>query len=314
MVVAILAPIIGAIIGGMIGSESQNELGVADLFGAVLVSVVGFLIWGIITLAIMWSPVGAGHVGLVKGISGTYVDQLGEGSHWVAPWKTVQVVSVQNQTFVAPGDCLNGQKNCLDSFTKDNNDSFVVGSLNWHIDPENVLTLYTTYPDFEKKIIESRFAQAVKDETVKYVADQIAPNREAIRVAVRDRLKADLAQYSISADDFLLPNIEFHTELKNSFEQKAQAAVDAQTEQNKVAISIAQANQKQQAAIGDANALIETARGQAEANRLVSASITPVLVQWQMVQKLADNISVMLLPASGGSILDISRLLPQQGQ
>lgn len=317
---AILIPVIGIIIGVIAGAAYDSENGktghggVSGLVGGIIGSLIFLIIWAPITLSIAWSPVGAGHVGLVKGISGTYISQLPEGTHWVAPWKSVEVVSVQNQTFVAPGDCSDGEKNCLDAFTKDNNDAFVVGSLNWHVDPENVLTLYAKYPDFEKKIIESRFSQAVKDETVKYTADQIAPNREAIRSSVRDRLKADLSQYSISADDFLMPNIEFRAELKNSFEQKAQAAVDAQTEFNKVQISIQQAEQKKQAAIGDANALRETAKGQADANGLISQSITPTLVQWQMVQKLSDKISVMLLPAGGGSLLDISKLLPQQGQ
>lgn len=310
ILVLILAPIIGLILGASI----TDGKAAGSLIGAAVISVISAFLWGLITLAVMWSPVGAGHVGLVKSISGTYVEQLGEGTHWVAPWKSVEVVSVQNQEFRANTKCYDATWNeCLDVFTKDNNDAFVIGSLNWHVDSDNILTLYKSYPNFEKTIIETRFSQAVKDEMVKYVAADIAPSRELIRVNVRETLKADLAKYSISADDFLMPNIEFRKELKDSFERKAQASVDAQTEANKVEIATNQARQKVETAKGEANVLRETAQGQADANALISQSITPNIIQYELVKKIGDKITVALVP-SNGSILDISKLIPQTGQ
>ncbi len=65
------------------------------------------------------------------------------------------------------------------------------------------------------------------------------------------------------------------------------------------------------AARGDAESQIERARGEAESNRLVGASLTAAILQNRYIEKLSDQISVMLVPSDGGGlILDLSRLTP----
>lgn len=320
IVITVILGIIAAIslflvpwmIGSVYDGDGEKTPGWVGLIGVVVAGFV-VVVWLGATALFSVRFVGAGHVGLEKGIAGTYVGQVGEGTHFIAPWKSLEVVSIQTQEFRSPGTCSDGEKNCLDAFTKDNNDAFVVGSLNWHVDPDKIQDLYRTYPNFEKTIIETRFSQAVKDETVRYTAEEIAPNREQIRLAVRDRLRDELQKYSISADDFLLPNIEFRDELKQKFEAKAQAKVDADTETNRVQVSVAQAQQATEKAKGDANVLRETAQGQADANRTLTASLTPLLVQYQAIQKLGDKIQIALIPSGQGLILDPATLLkPQQ--
>ncbi len=56
----------------------------------------------------------------------------------------------------------------------------------------------------------------------------------------------------------------------------------------------------------DAEATIERARGQAQANDLINNSLTENLLRWQTIQQLADNIRVMLLPSDQNFILDTS--------
>lgn len=289
------------------GTDAAEKTG-----GVVLATIVALLLIGGITAAFSIRSVGAGHVGLLKDSAGTYTGQVGEGWHFIHPMNTIQVVSVQNREFRASSKCYDATwDRCLDAFTKDNNDVFVIATMNFHIDPDNVQSLYRTYPNFEKTIMESRFAQVVKDETVKYTAEEIAPNRENIRLAVRARLVEELAKYSISADDFFMPNIEFRNELKAKFEEKAAADQTTQTQQRLVAAEQAKAEQRAAQAKGEADAIVNLAKGQAEANNLVAASLTPALIQFQMVQKLADNISVMMLPSGGNTLIDVSRLLPQ---
>ena len=51
--------------------------------------------------------------------------------------------------------------------------------------------------------------------------------------------------------------------------------------------------------------------GEAESNRLVGASLTSAILQNRYIEKLSDNIQVMLVPSSGGPlILDLANLLP----
>lgn len=51
------------------------------------------------------------------------------------------------------------------------------------------------------------------------------------------------------------------------------------------------------------------AEKQAEANQKLSASLTPQLVQYTLVQKLSDQIQVMILPAGQNFILDPNALM-----
>lgn len=65
---------------------------------------------------------------------------------------------------------------------------------------------------------------------------------------------------------------------------------------NKAAQAVAQAN-------GHADALLALATKQAQANDLLSKSITPALVQYQLVQKLGPDIKVIMLPTGSNFIL-----------
>ena len=62
---------------------------------------------------------------------------------------------------------------------------------------------------------------------------------------------------------------------------------------------------------GEAEAQIERARGEAESNRLVGASLTAAILQNRYIEKLSDQIQVMLVPSDGGGlILDLGSLTP----
>ncbi|MDQ3871411.1 MAG: hypothetical protein M3301_07345 [Chloroflexota bacterium] len=57
-----------------------------------------------------------------------------------------------------------------------------------------------------------------------------------------------------------------------------------------------------------------TRRGQAEANRRLAESLNDRVIQYTFVQRLSDKISVALLPAGQGLILDPRSLLQPGAQ
>jgi regulator of protease activity HflC (stomatin/prohibitin superfamily) len=60
---------------------------------------------------------------------------------------------------------------------------------------------------------------------------------------------------------------------------------------------------------GVADAAVVSAKGQAQANDLINASLTPALIQYATVNKLAPDVKVILLPAGGaGMILNLGDL------
>jgi len=236
-----------------------------------------------------------GHVGVVSEF-GRIVGQIGEGANWVAPWRAVEMANIQVQ----------GHRfEKLDAFSEETQDVFVRATLNIRVSPETIQELYRTVgPNWFAVLVESRVAQNFKDETVKYKSVEIAPNREKIRKVVRERLVGELSRYSIEVVDLLLDNIDFRPEFKAAIEAKQIATQRALEEQQKVAVAQYQAEQRVKTAEGEGNAILAVATKQAEANKQLSESLTPELIQYALIQKLGDKIQVMILPSGQNFILD----------
>ena len=237
----------------------------------------------------------AGHIGVVYEFGGIK-GQIGEGLQFVAPWRNVLLANIQVQRRVF--DKLN-------SFSEESQDVFVRASLNVRVSPQTIQQLYRTVgPNFFNVLVESRVIQNFKDETVKYKSVEIAPNRENIRKAVRERLEKELSPFSIEVVDLLLDNIDFNPEFKKAIEDKQIATQRALEEQQKIEGEKHKAQQAIERAKGEGSAILFRAEKEAEANRKLAASLTPELVRYAMVQKLSDKIQVMMLPSGQNFILD----------
>ena len=230
----------------------------------------------------------AGNVGIVYTF-GAITGQRGDGLQWVAPWQDVKKASVQIKGHAFPK---------LASFSKETQEVFVDATINVQVSPKNIQELYREVgEDWFNILVRPRVLQAFKDETVKYTSVDIAPNREAIRKAVRERLKLELSSHSVSVQDLLLDNIAFSKEFQQSIENKQKSSQDALAEFEKVAGERNKADQKIEEARGKGQSILVEAQKQAEANLVLAKSITPELVQYLFASKLAPNVSVMMVPA-----------------
>lgn len=275
------------------------------------VGVLFLIVWLITTIVASVHTVDYGNVGIIKTFGAISTIRTEAGLTLTAPWQDFEQENVQTQSLLTPDNCYDGRfQNCYSTFSIDNNDVFIVGILNLHVDAPNVKTLRVNIgPDYKTKVVLPRINQILKDETVKYKAVDITPNREKIRGAVRDRLTEELARDGIAVEDFLLKNVDFRDELKASIEKKVIADQDAEAAQRQVAVAQAQAEQVAATATGAANKLRVEAQGQADANKLIAQSLTPELIQFQGVQRLADNIQIALIPSGQGIIIDPATIL-----
>jgi regulator of protease activity HflC (stomatin/prohibitin superfamily) len=261
--------------------------------------------WLALTAASSIKIVDAGHVGVIKTF-GAIDGQVGDGPTAIAPWSDLIDVSTK---------ATRKEFDHLAAFSKETQDVFVDATLNLAVAPDDVQCLYRTVgSDWYDKLIPPRVLQTLKDETVKYSTVDVAPHREDIRTAVKKRLQDQLAAFSVRAgackvaidvQDFLLRNIDFRPEFKQAIEQKQIATQDAQTARNRVAQSQYQAEQQVARAHGEANATLVKAQAQAKANRLVSASLTPEIIQYAYVQRLAPNVQA-IVPAGSNLVVPAS--------
>ncbi len=248
------------------------------------------LIIGALALMIYWTAhsVPTGHVAIVYSFGGI-AGQRDEGLGWVAPWQSVRYALIQVEGHKFPK---------LVSFSNETQEVYVDATMNIRVSPEKIQELYRNVgPDYFNILVRPRVLQAFKDEMVKYSSVEVAPNREAIRKAVRARLALELETRSIVVDDLLLDNISFSKTFQDAIEEKQANTQLALSEREKIAVRRAEADQAIEKARGEGQAILDVADKQAEANQKLAKSITPEFVQYLFAAKLAPNVSVMILPS-----------------
>lgn len=220
---------------------------------------------------------------------GAIVDQKIEGLQVVYPWRDVKLANIMVQK----------ETNDLECFSQETQDVSVKVTLNFSVSPKYIMELYRNIgPSYYDVVIKPKILQITKDETVKYKTVDVAPNRENIRKAVQTRLQAELKANSINVVDVLIENIDFSPAFKAAIEGK-QIATQKALEELEIVKSVQYKAQQ----------VVEKAKGDAEANRLLSNSLSPQIIQYTMIQKLSDKIQVIMLPSGNGLIIDPKSLL-----
>ena len=259
----------------------------------------------IFILALVTKPfviISAGEIGVIYSF-GRIAGQLDEGFHLIAPWWFITHANIRVQREVLKK---------LSAFSAETQDVFVDASLNYQVSPKSVQQLYRTVgKDYYHVLIEPRLAQTFKDETVKYRSVDIAPNREEIRKNVREKLEGELSRYSIHIVDLLLDNVDFDKAFKMAIENKQIATQKALEQEQLVNAAKYRADQKIAQEKGEGQAKLERAKNEALANEKLAASLTPLLVQHEMIQKLSGNIEVMIVPQGQNFLMQLPTLGPK---
>lgn len=238
----------------------------------------------------------AGTVGVIYSF-GSIIGQVEEGFHLIWPWWFITHTDIKVQRAVLSK---------LQSFSSETQDVIVKASLNYQVSPKAVQTLFRTVgPDYFHVLIEPRVAQNFKDETVKFKSVDIAPNREVIRQAVRARLEKELSPYSIHIVDLLLDDVDFSAAFKQSIENKQIATQKALEQEQLVSAAKFSAQQRVETEKGEGEAKLARAEKEALANQKLSASLTPLLVQHEMVSRLSDKIQMMIVPQGSNMIMQL---------
>jgi regulator of protease activity HflC (stomatin/prohibitin superfamily) len=121
----------------------------------------------------------------------------------------------------------------------------------------------------------------------------------------RTMLEQELSPYSIHIVDLLLDNIDFSQEFKRSIENKQIATQKALEEEQLVAAEKFKAQQRVEAEKGEGEAKLARAEKEALANQKLAASLTPLLVQQAMIDKLSSKIQLMVVPQGQNFLMQL---------
>lgn len=150
-------------------------------------------------------------------------------------------------------------------------------AVNWHIDPLKVNKVYQQVGDENliiNGIITPAVSEVLKAATAKKTAEEIITKRTELKQEIDNNLKNRLEPYGVIIDDVSLVNFSFSPEFSRAIESKQIAEQEAK-----------QASFIAQKATQEAQADVNRAKGQAEAQRLQRLTLTPELLQKQAIEK-----------------------------
>lgn len=224
--------------------------------------------------------VNAGERGVVMHFGKVQDTILDEGLHPVVPIVTSVKrlsVRVQKDEIEAPAG------------TKDLQVITAAVAINWHIEPTLVNKVYQQVGDKEQivnSIITPALSEVVKAATAKKNVEEILTKRAELKGEIDTQLRSRLERYGLKVDDVSLVNIAFSPEFSRAIEAK-QVAEQQAKQAEFVALK----------ATKDAEAEVNRAKGQAEAQKLLRQTLTPELLQKQAIEKWDGQFPVVM----GGS-------------
>ena len=257
-----------------------------------------WIIGALIVLSIFsgaFTYVNPGYVGIKIDKLGGGVEKapLQPGIHFKAPFATeIEEYPVYMQTLVLTKSSSEGTagNDEINVNSVEGQPISIDVSLSFELDPAKTPLLYTTFRTDILSIQHGFVKQAIRQALQEVIGSEeiaaILGPKKAETVARAQRLLTDrLSVYGFSVKQFTVNEIRAPEAVMEAINTKNVMQQQALTAQNELQKNTFQAQGDSIKAQGRAKAILAEAEAQARANTLLSQSITPTLVQYEMTKK-----------------------------
>lgn len=287
----------------------------------------------VIVLFVCTVRIPAGYVGVVYNMNGGISDKtLIQGFHVISPTQNVTTYSIGiEQSYLTASN--DGDSSNDESFEVPSNDGkglTVDMAFTYRYDADRVADTFTRFKgqsgkDVKNSFIKPNIMSWTKEVTAKYsVIDLLGDKRATLNSELTDYLKQKFEPYGIVIESVSLINIDPDEETRSAVQKKVNAQQDlelAKIEQQTAnvnaekekEVAITKANQEKETAQINAESKLIEAQAQADANRLISQSLTPELIRQQMYDKWDGKLPTVQAGNDSSVIVDTSDIL-QQGE
>ena len=291
------------------GAKEDRQIRLTSSLGITigLVLIIASLIFSSFT------TIPAGHSGVVIRFSAVTGRILDEGLQTKLPFiDSVVKMSVQTQKYEA--DAVSASKDLQDVNT--------TIALNWHLDPGMADEVYRTLGlDFIERLAAPAIQETVKQVTARYIAEDLILKRENVKAEITQNLSNRLMERGIVTETVSITNFKFSETFTAAIEAKVAAEQAVLEAINKLERVKVEAQQREAEAKGEADARIAKAIGEAEyirvvteaqvaANEAIAASLTPEVLQYILLDRLGEDIKVMVIPSGQGLDLVLPEFQP----
>ena len=284
------------------GIEGDPRARISTIAGIVLI-IVSVIVGSLTTIP-------AGHRGVVIRFSAVTGTILEEGLQTKLPFiESVVKMSVQTQKYETDSSAV----------TNDLQDVSTTIALNWRLDPGVADEDYRTLGlEYIERIAAPAIQETIKQITAQYNAEDLILRRDEVKNAISSSLSTRLLERGIITEALSITNFQFSETFTAAIEAKVAAEQAVLEAKNKLERVKVEAEQREEEARGEANARIAKAEGEAEyiqivtdaqvaANEAIAESLTPEILQYILLDRLGEDIKLMVIPS--GQSLDL--VIPQ---
>lgn len=242
-----------------------------NLPNARLIVLGGAIVFGIIVLALLvnFASVNTGYRGVRLTFQKPSGEILSEGLYFYSPALGQSIVQMNVQTVADEVHAAAASRDLQSVQT--------TVTVNYHLDPGKVVDVYDKLrTDYQARIIDPTVQEAVKAATARHVATDLVANRTQVRDSIDRDLRTRVAPYGIVVDQVLITDFSFD----KAFQDAVEAKVTAQ--QNLLTAQI------------NAQKALADARGAAAAQNAQRLTLTPVLLEKQLLDKWDGKLPVYM--------------------
>jgi regulator of protease activity HflC (stomatin/prohibitin superfamily) len=243
------------------------------------------------------STVPAGHVGvkvyLLGGSKGVDSEELGVGRYWIGMNEQLYIFPtyMQNYTWTKEPDSTGPEDESISFQTVEGMTANADVGISYQLDPTRINKIFQTYRRGVDEITDTFLRNMVRDALVKQASTKpieyiYGAGKAELMAAVQNDVQKQVNEIGIKIDKiYWIGEIRLPQTVIDSINAKNAATQMAQQRQNEVAQARAEAEKKVAEAKGEADSILLKAKAQAQANRELSSSITPELVQYRALDK-----------------------------
>ena len=212
--------------------------------------------------------IGPGRVGVLwTAASGTQTATYPEGLHSLLAWNEMYVYDLRSMSHEEELDVIavNGLTIKLNS------------SVRYRIEPREVVALQEEIgPEYYQKILEPVLRSEGRRVIGRYTPEEIySTKRELIERELREGLKEKISGKHLVLEAILIRNVELPLAIRTAIDQKLAAEQEVLKARYVLELTRAAAEQKRVEALGVA-----------DANRTISQSLSPAILEYERVQQL----------------------------
>lgn len=294
------------------------------IVGAVITAlVIGFLLIGGCACS---ETIPAGYAGIVYNLNGGIEDEvLTQGFKIVAPTKKIITYTIGlEQSFMTADKKGDSEDNeAFEIPTKEGASLEVDVAYSYSFDLEKLPQTFTRFKgqsgkEILKTFIKPKMQAWIKEITPRFpMLEIISTNRGAVNKVITDELSEKFAQYGIIIDNIALADVRPDEDTARAIDERIQA--QEQLEKAKVTAErekvearkdkeIAEINAEKAKieAQGKADSKTIAAEAEAKANKLISESITPELIEYNKIKQWKGEVPAV--QGAGSTIVDTRKL------